>query len=98
MLVGPLLKPGLVRLRDLRNGVARELGYPDYFSLQYAAYGLDAAGMVRLNDELLRAVRPLYLQLHTWAKYELAKRYGQPVPKRSPPTGSPIVGDRSGPA
>ncbi len=84
MLVGPLLKPGLVRLRDLRNGVARELGYPDYFSLQYAAYGLDAAGMVRLNDELLRAVRPLYLQLHTWAKYELAKRYGQPVPKRIP--------------
>jgi peptidyl-dipeptidase A len=84
MRVGPLLKPGLVRLRDLRNGVARELGYPDYFSLQYAAYGLDAAGMVRLNDELLRAVRPLYLQLHTWAKYELAKRYGQPVPQRIP--------------
>lgn len=84
MLVGPLLKPGLVRLRDLRNGVARELGYPDYFSLQYAAYGLDAAGMVRLNDELLRAIRPLYLQLHTWAKYELAKRYGQPVPRRIP--------------
>ena len=83
-LVGPLLKPGLVRLRDLRNGVARELGYPDYFTLQYATYGMDAAAMVRLNDELLRALRPLYLQLHTWAKHELAKRYGQPVPKLIP--------------
>ena len=83
-LVGPALKPGLVRLRDLRNGVARELGYPDYYTLQYATYGLDAAGMVRLNDEILRALRPLYLQLHTWAKHELARRYGQPVPRRIP--------------
>lgn len=82
--IGPELKPGLVRLRGLRNGVARELGYADYYSLQYATYGLDAAGMVRLNDEFLRALRPLYLQLHTWAKYELAKRYGQPVPKLIP--------------
>jgi peptidyl-dipeptidase A len=83
-LVGPSLKPGLVRLRDLRNGVARELGYPDYFTLQYSNYGMDAAAMVRLNDDLLRALRPLYLQLHTWAKYELAKRYGQPVPRLIP--------------
>jgi len=34
---GPALKPGLVKLQGLRNGVARELGYPDYFSLQVAA-------------------------------------------------------------
>ena len=83
-LSGVALKPGLVQLRDLRNGVARELGYSDYYSLQYATYGLDAEAMVRLNAEFLRALRPLYLQLHTWAKYELAKRYGQPVPKLIP--------------
>ncbi len=82
--IGPVLRPGLVRLRDLRNGVARELGYPDYFSLQYATYGLDATATVRLNAEFVRALRPLYLQLHTWTKHELAKRYGQPVPKRIP--------------
>src|SRR5207247_838234 len=29
---GPALKPNLVVLRDLRNGVAREMKYPDYFS------------------------------------------------------------------
>ena len=81
---GAALKPGLIKLRDLRNGVARELGYPDYYSLQYATYGLDAEQMVRLNAEFLAALRPLYLQLHTWAKYELAKRYGQPVPKLIP--------------
>ena len=82
--LGVALKPGLARLRDLRNGVARELGYPDYYSLQYATYGLDTAAMVRLNNELLHGLRPLYLQLHTWAKHELAKRYNQPVPRLIP--------------
>ncbi|MBK8476339.1 MAG: M2 family metallopeptidase [Opitutaceae bacterium] len=81
---GPALKPGLLQLQKLRNGVAQELGYPDYFALQFANYGLGTDEMLRLNDEFLRVLRPLYLQLHTWAKYELAKRYGQPVPKRIP--------------
>ena len=81
---GPALKPGLVKLRDLRNGVARELGHPDYFGLQVANYGLTTEEMVKLQDEFLRELRPLFLQLHTWAKHELAKRYGQAVPKRIP--------------
>lgn len=83
-LTGPALKPGLVNLVGLRNGCARELGHADYFALQTAGYGLSAAEMVKLNDEFLRELRPLYLQLHTWAKHELAKKFGQPVPKRIP--------------
>ena len=81
---GPALKPGLVKLQQLRNGVARELGHHDYFALQMAAYGMTTDEMVRLNDDFMRVLRPLYLQLHTWTKYELAKRYGQPVPKLIP--------------
>lgn len=81
---GPALKPGLVRLQGLRNGVARELGHSNYFALQVAAYGMTAEEMVRLNEEFLRELRPLYLQLHTWAKYEMARKYGQPVPRRIP--------------
>ena len=81
---GPALKPGLVKLRQLRNGVARELGYPDYFALQNAGYDLSSAEMLRLQEEFMRELRPLYLQLHTWTKHELARRYGQPVPKRIP--------------
>jgi peptidyl-dipeptidase A len=82
--IGRPLKPGLQRLRDLRNGCARELGHSNYFALQVAKYGLTTDEMVRLNEEFLRELRPLYLQLHTWAKHELARRYGQPVPKRIP--------------
>jgi peptidyl-dipeptidase A len=81
---GVALKPGLVKLQRLRNGVARELAYPDYFALQVAKYGMTTDEMVRLQDDFMKELRPLYLQLHTWTKYELAKKYGQPVPKRIP--------------
>lgn len=81
---GPALKPGLVRLQGLRNGVARELDYPDYFSLQVASHDMTTAEMLQLHEEFLRELRPLYLQIYTWARYELAKKYNQPVPARIP--------------
>ena len=81
---GPALKPGLVALRDLRNGCAKELGHSDYFALQVAAYRMSSDEMIKSQDEFMRELRPLYLQLHTWVKYELAKKYGQPVPKLIP--------------
>lgn len=83
-LTGPALKSGLVNLVGLRNACAQELGHDDYFALQVASYGMSAEDMVRLNNEFLRELRPLYLQLHTWAKHELAKKFNQPVPKRIP--------------
>jgi len=82
--IGRPLKPGLVRLRDMRNGCAQELGHSNYFALQVARYGMSAEEMVRLNEDFLRELTPLYRQLHTWTKHQLAKRYGQPVPKRIP--------------
>ena len=81
---GPALKPGLARLQTLRNGVARELGYHDYFALQVAGHDMTTEEMVKMNDDFLRELRPLYLQLHTWAKHELARKYGQPAPRRIP--------------
>ncbi len=81
---GPALKPGLVKLQGLRNAVARELGFDNYFALQVASYQMTTEEMVKMQEEFMRELRPLYLQLHTWVKHELAKRYNQPVPKRIP--------------
>ena len=81
---GPALKPNLVTLRDLRNGVATEMKYPDYFSLEVAAYGMTADEMLKMQEDWMKTLRPLYLQLHTWAKYKLAEKFHQPVPKKIP--------------
>jgi peptidyl-dipeptidase A len=82
--VGPTLKRGIVRLRELRNRVVQTLGYPDYFSYQVSDYGMTTDEMLRLNDQLVRELRPIYRELHTWARYELASRYGVPVPEQLP--------------
>src|SRR5690606_28220725 len=82
--VGPTLTPGLERLRDLRNGVVQALGYDDYFAYQVSAYDMTSAEMVALMRQLNEELRPLYRELHTWARYELAERYGQPVPDLIP--------------
>jgi len=82
--IGPTLRNNLMTLRDLRNGVAGEMNYPDYFSLETAAYGMKADEMVQMNEQFMSALRPLYLQLHTWTKYKLAEKYHQPVPNKIP--------------
>jgi len=82
--VGKVLRPGMVRLRDLRNGVVQALGYPDFFTYQVSDYGMSTDEMLALSDQLMSDLRPLYRELHTWARYELAKRYGAPVPDLIP--------------
>jgi peptidyl-dipeptidase A len=81
---GPALKPNLVTLRDLRNGVAKEMKYPNYFTLQVSNYGMSTDEMLKMLEGWMNTLRPLYLQLHTWTKYKLAEKYHQPVPKKIP--------------
>src|SRR5687767_4378543 len=78
--IGPTLKPGIVELRALRNQTVQALGYPDFFTYQVSDYGMNAEEMLRLTDMMNRELRPLFRELHTWARYELAKKYNQPVP------------------
>lgn len=81
---GVALKPGLIKLRGLRNEVARHFDYPSYFDLQVAWYEMPTDEMMRMLEGTLADIQPLYQQLHCWTKHELAKRYNQPVPKRIP--------------
>ena len=74
--VGKDLKSGLVNLRRLRNETVQALDYSDYFSYQVSDYGLSSADMTAMMQRLNQELRPLYRELHTYARYELAKRYG----------------------
>ena len=61
---------------DLRNPTVNELGYNDYFSYQVSDYNLKTEEMMETMDRLMRELYPLYRELHTWMRYELAKKYG----------------------
>ena len=83
--VGPRLKEGLVELQTQRNILAREMGYSSFFAQQSAGYELGSQDMLRLMDDLVVGVMPLYAQLHCWVRHELADRYQvAPVPDLIP--------------
>lgn len=74
--VGKGLKPGLVNLRKLRNETVQALGYKDYFAYQVSEYGMSTDEMIEMMRKLNEELRPLFRELHTYARYELAKKYG----------------------
>lgn len=81
---GPALKNGIGALRDLRNQVAQEMGYDSFFALQVDDYGMTVDEMMAMMERFNQDLRPLYEQLHTWAKHELAERYGEEPPNLIP--------------
>lgn len=82
--VGKGLRPGLIELQRLRNACVRALGYHDYFSYMASEYGMTTDELAQTIESINRELRPLFRELHTWTRYELAKRYGQPVPDLIP--------------
>ena len=82
--VGKPLKAGLQQLRDLRNQSVQALGFSDFFSYQVSEYGMTTQEMLEMNDNFIKEIWPLYRELHTWARYELAKKYNQKVPEFIP--------------
>jgi peptidyl-dipeptidase A len=74
--VGERLHSPLENLRMLRNRTVQGLDYPDYFSYQVADYGMSAEEMMTTLRGINDDIYPLYRELHTWARYELAKKYG----------------------
>ena len=68
----------------MRNETVQALGYDDYFSYQVSDYGMTSEEMLALMRQFNEELRPLYRELHTWARYELAEKYGVPVPEYLP--------------
>ncbi len=82
--VGKPLKDGLENLRNLRNQTVQALDYSDYFEYQVSDYQMNSSEMLDLCSNMIGEIWPLYRELHTWARYTLAEKYGQEVPELIP--------------
>ena len=82
--VGVGLKDGLVELQKLRNESVTPLGYSDFFAYLASEYNMTSEELLELTRSFITDVWPLYRELHTWARYELAEKYNQPVPDYIP--------------
>lgn len=82
--VGKTLKEGLANLRNLRNQNVQALGYDDYFTYQVSDYGMTREEMMAQMRQLVTEIWPLYRELHTWARYNLAAKYKDDLPEMLP--------------
>lgn len=74
--VGATLKTGLTNLRDMRNKTVQALGYNDFFTYQVSEYKMETKEMMATMERLMSELYPLYRELHTWMRYDLAGKYG----------------------
>ena len=82
--VGVVLKDGLSNLQRLRNGTVQALGYKDFFQYEVSDYGMTVEEMRELCQNIIKDIWPVYRELHTWARYTLAEKYGAEVPDMLP--------------
>ena len=73
--VGRGLKKGLADLVSLRNQTVQALGYKDFFHYQVSDYGMTVPEMMEQMRRFARELRPLYREIHTWARYRLAEKF-----------------------
>ncbi len=91
--VGRQMKGDYVRLVEIANEGARELGYADVGALWRAGYDMPAEDFSRLVDGLWREVKPLYDDLHCYTRGKLNETYGDAVQPAGGPIRADLLGD-----
>jgi peptidyl-dipeptidase A len=83
--VGAPMKNDYVRLAEIGNQGAKELGFADLGAMWRSGYDMPADDFAKLTDKLWLEVKPLYDELHTYVRTNLNKKYGDAV---QPKTGA----------
>jgi len=79
------MRPLYERQVQLANTGAREIGFDDLGDLWKSGYDMSAADFEEQTERLWLQVKPLYDELHCYARSQLVKKYGKDrVPARGP--------------
>jgi peptidyl-dipeptidase A len=82
-----------MRLVDLGNRGAREMGFADVGALWRSNYDMPPNDFARELDRLWDQVRPLYMSLHAYVRWKLAEKYGKDVVREDEPIPAHLLGD-----
>ena len=91
--VGAPMKADYVKMVDISNAGARELGFADTGALWRANYDMDADAFAAMTDTLWSEVKPLYQQLHCYVRMKLHDRYGDAVQGKTGPIRADLLGN-----
>jgi peptidyl-dipeptidase A len=91
--VGKPMKGDYVRMVQIANKGAAELGYKDVGAMWRAGYDMSAEDFARTMDRLWAQVKPLYEQLHCYTRARLSAKYGAAVQKPTGPIRADLLGN-----
>jgi len=91
--VGAPMRDDYVRLVEIANEGARELGYADVGVLWRSGYDMPAGEFSREMDRLWMQVKPLYDQLHCYVRARLHEHYGAKVQPATGPIRADLLGN-----
>ncbi|MFI5300503.1 MAG: M2 family metallopeptidase, partial [Polyangiales bacterium] len=87
------MRPKYQRFVELANLGAKEIGYADLGALWRAGYDMTPAEFEADTDRLWREVKPLYDELHCFARKRLRKVYGKDVVGDHAPIPAHLLGN-----
>jgi peptidyl-dipeptidase A len=91
--IAPPMREPYARLVEIANRGARELGFADLGELWRSRYDMPAAAFEAEVDRLWQQLRPLYEQLHCYARARLRQRYGAERVPASGPIPAHLLGN-----
>jgi peptidyl-dipeptidase A len=91
--VGAPMKDDYVRMAEIGNQGAKELGFADLGAMWRSGYDMPADDFAKLTDKLWLEVKPLYDELHTYVRGQLNKKYGDAVQAKTGPIRADLLGN-----
>jgi peptidyl-dipeptidase A len=91
--VGAPMRPQYARMVEIANAGARELGFADTGAMWRSKYDMAPDQFAALTERLWNEVRPLYEEIHCFARAGLNRHYGDGVQPASGPIRADLLGN-----
>ncbi|WP_310532882.1 M2 family metallopeptidase [Novosphingobium sp.] len=91
--VGKPMKADYVRMVEIANAGAKELGYADLGSLWRSNYDMTPDAFAATTERMWNEVKPLYEQIHCYTRLKLNEKYGDSVQARTGPIRADLLGN-----
>ncbi|KJS35125.1 MAG: peptidyl-dipeptidase [Hyphomonas sp. BRH_c22] len=91
--VSPAMKDDYARMVEIANDGARELGYASLDQMWLSNYDMAPEEMEAEVDRLWGQVKPLYSELHCYARTKLNAQYGDDVQPKTGPIRADLLGN-----
>lgn len=91
--VGAPMKGEYVRMVEIANQGAQELGFADVGAMWRSNYDMAPDEFAAAKEQLWEDVKPLYLALHTYVRARLNEKYGNAVQPATGPIRADLLGN-----